>query len=135
MAFTAGGMALAQGMGAAHAKPTVKQDGKTVTPSGSPTSPDTVRIPDGKQSFYVRTDSANAVVGAVIVPDAKCDDEDDIAFSSSCYALDGKLVSERMVHWTTNQRRAAVQCRFFNDTTQTLKVEAHIFCLRNDADD
>lgn len=138
-AATAAGMQAIQGIGpasAANPKPTIGKKGKTVGPSGEPDSPKPFQFPRGKQSFYVRTRSNNAVSGATTSPSAKCDDEDDIAFSSSCYSIDlGQQTSERMVDWTTNERPAEVQCRFYNTTGKTIKVEAHIFCLRYDAEE
>lgn len=139
-AVTAGAVQLLHYEGTARADAPTKsklgKTSKTVGPSGEPDSPKAFQFPRGKQSFYIRADSTRIAGNSGAIVDQACDDEDDIAFSSSCVTHeDARLQSERMVNWTRNDRAAAVQCRYFNNTSRPVTVESHIFCLRYDAED
>lgn len=139
-AVTAGAVQLLQYEGTAHAdaptKPKLDKTTKTVGPSGEPDTPKAFQFPRGKESFYIRTDSTRIAGNSGAIVDQACDDDDDIAFSSSCVTFDDvRLQSERMINWTRNDKAAEVSCRFFNETSRPVTVESHIFCLRYDAEE
>jgi hypothetical protein len=136
-ALTAAAMQLVQYEGAARAdgpKAKVAPKGKTIGgPSGQAGSPQPFRFPHGKESFYIRTDSATIAGGSGAIVDEACDDKDDIAFAAACYSpYDARLQSKRMVRWTTNEHPARVECRFFNNTARPITIESHIYCLRHE---
>ncbi len=139
-AVTAAAVQLVPYIGTARAyaptKSKLGQSTQKVGPSGEADAPKPFQFPRGKESFYVRTNSAMLVSNASATVGQACDDKDDIAFSFACYSPDdARVQSERMVNWTRNDLPAAAECRSFNEMSRTIRVESHIFCLKYDTDE
>lgn len=137
-AVVAGSIQLIPHVGSAWAyapKGSVSKTKSKAVPTGGKATPKAPVSVAGKPSFYVRKDSSLMLGNTGGIVAAACDDKDDIAFNASCYSVgDARIQSERMINWTSNQARAEVECRVFNDTTRSINVEAHIFCMPYDAE-